>query len=93
MDWSDYEVDGQLSITDYLKSQIELRKVDDFTSFLNKQRKSQYQKIGEIVKKTYESNKNEPTDRMLDRITNNVSVFVLEQSINYSKYLREQSKL
>lgn len=93
MNWDNYECDGQITITELLKSKIELREVDDFTSFLNKQGKSQYQQIGEIVKKTYESNKNEQTDRMMDRITNNVSVFVLEQSMNYSKYLREQSKL
>lgn len=93
MNWDNYECEGQITITELLKSKIELREVDDFTSFLNKQGKSQYKQIGDIVKKKYESNKNEPTDRMLDRITNNVSVFVLEQSMNYSKYLREQSKL
>lgn len=86
-------MDGQLTITDYLKSKIELKKVDDFTSFLNSQGKSQYQQIGDVVKKVYESNKNEPTNRMLDRITNNVSVYVLEQSMKYSDYLRKESEL
>lgn len=86
-------MDGQLSITDYLKSKIELKQVDDFTFFLNSQGKSQYQQIGDIVQKAYESNKNEPTDRMLDRITNNVSVYVLEQSMKYSDYLRKESEL
>ena len=91
MDWSDYEVDGQLSITDYLKSQIELRKVDDFTAFLNKQGKSQYQQIGDVISKAYETYKGE--ENMLDRITNCVSIYVLDQSMKYSKYLREQSQL
>ena len=93
MNWNGYECDGQLSITEYLKSKIELRQVDDFTSFLNSQGKSQYQQIGDIVRKTYESSKNEPTDRILDNITNLVSVYVLDQSLKYSDYLRKQSRL
>lgn len=91
MDWSNYEVEGQLSITDYLKSQIELRKVDDFTAFLNKQGKSQYQQIGDIVRDTYEREKDSPY--LLERITNNVSVYVLNQSMAYSAYLRNEAKL
>lgn len=91
MDWSDYEVDGQLSITDYLKSQIELRKVDDFTAFLNKQGKSQYQQIGDVISKAYEDYKDE--EDMLDRITNRVSIYVLEQSMKYAEYLRKESQL
>ena len=91
MDWSDYEVDGQLSIFDYLKSQIELRKVDDFTVFLNNQGKSQYQQIGEVISKAYETYKDE--ENMLDRITNRVSIYVLDQSRKYSEYLRNESQL
>ena len=91
MDWSDYEVDGQLSITDYLKSQIELRKVDDFTAFLNNQGKSQYKQIGEVISKAYETYKND--ENMLDRITNCVSIYVLDQSRKYSEYLRNESQL
>ena len=86
-------MDGQITITEFLKSKIELREVDDFTSFLNNQGKSQYRQIGDIIKKSYEQNKDEPKERMLDRITNNVSVYVLEQSVKYSEYLREQSKV
>lgn len=91
MDWSNYEVEGQISITDYFASKIERKEVMDFTAFLNSQGKSQYQQIGEIVRSTYEREKDNPN--MLDRITNAVSVYVLEQSIEYSKFLREQSKL
>lgn len=85
-------MEGQITITDFLTMQIEKRNVDDFTSFLNKQGESQYKQIGRIVVETYERYKDDKTSVLLDRITNNVSVFVLEQSINYSKYLREQSK-
>lgn len=90
MDWSDYEVDGQISITDYLKSQIELRKVDDFTAFLNKQGKSQYKQIGDIISKAYDKYKDD--ENMLDRITNCVPIYVLDQSRKYAEYLRNESK-
>lgn len=88
-----YECDGQLTITDLLKSKIEIRQVKDFTDFLNSQGKSQYKQIGDIVSSTYEQNKSNDIEDVLGRITNNVSVFVLQQSLNYSEYLREQSKL
>ena len=65
----------------------------DFTEFLNSQGKSQYKQIGSIVRKTYAENQSEPTERMLDRITNDVSVYVLEQAIKYANYLRSESKL
>lgn len=91
MDWSDYQVEGQISITDYFASKIERKEVMDFTSFLNSQGKSQYQQIGNLIRETYEREKD--NDNMLDRLTNAVSVYVLNQSMEYSKYLREQSKL
>ena len=91
MDWSDYEVEGQISITDYFASKIERKEVMDFTSFLNSQGKSQYQQIGNLIRETYEREKDK--QNMLDRLTNAVSVYVLNQSMEYSKYLREQSKL
>lgn len=91
MDWSDYEVEGQISITDYFASKIERKEVMDFTSFLNSQSKSQYQQIGNLIRETYEREKD--NRNMLDRLTNAVSVYVLNQSMEYSKYLREQSKL
>lgn len=88
-----YECDGQLTITDLLKSKIEIRQVKDFTDFLNSQGKSQYKQIGDIVSSTYEQNKSKDIEYILGRITNDVSVFVLQQSLSYSEYLREQSKL
>lgn len=88
-----YECDGQLTITDLLKSKIEIRQVKDFTGFLNSQGKSQYKQIGDIVFSAYEQNKSNDIGCILGRITNDVSVFVLQQSLNYSEYLIEQSKL
>ena len=88
--FDDKILDGQLTITDYLKSKIELRQVDDFTSFLNNQGKSQYQQIGDIIKQTYEQCKD--NDDFLDCMTNKVSIYVLNQSLEYSKYLRDKSR-
>jgi hypothetical protein len=85
-------MEGQITITDFSATKIEKRNVDDFTAFLNKQGESQYKQIGRIVVDTYERHKDDETSVLLDRITNNVSVFVLEQSMNYSKYLRNQAK-
>lgn len=88
-----YECEGQLTITDLLKSKIELRQVKDFTNFLNSQGISQYQQIRDIVTKAYENSKNEPIEIMLDRITNQVSIYVLNQGLRYSDYLKNQSRL
>lgn len=84
-------MEGQLTITDFLKSKIELREVKDFTEFLNSQGKSQYKQIGDLINSTYEKHKGD--ERILDILTNQVSIFVLNQSLEYSKYLREEAKL
>ena len=85
------KLQGQLTITDFLKSKIELREVKDFTSFLNSQGRSQYQQIGDLIKKTYETHNQD--EKFLDILTNKVSIYVLEQSIEYSKYLTKQATL
>ena len=77
---------GQLTITDYLKSQIKIKNVMDLTAFINSHGKAQYKQIYDIVSKTYEQNKD--SDDMICRITNAVSVYVLNQSIGYMEYLR-----
>ena len=81
----------QLTITELLKSKIELRQVKDFTAFLNSQGRSQYNQIGDVINKAYEDYKDD--ENMLDRITNCISIYVLDQSRKYSDYLRSESKL
>ena len=88
-----YECDGQIELTDYLSSQIVKREVMDLTSWINSHGKSQYRQIGEVISKAYERYKDEPTERMLDNITNLVSIYVLQQSSEYMNYLREQAKV
>ena len=79
---------GQIEMTDYLKSKIKSGMVKDLTAWINSQGKAQYTQIGEVVKETYEREKDSPD--LVDRITNAVSVYVLNQSMGYMNYLRKE---
>ena len=79
----------QIEMTDYLKSKIKCGEVKDLTAWINSQGKAQYTQIGEIVKSAYERYKDSP--ELVDRITNAVSVYVLNQYMGYMKYLRKES--
>ena len=89
-DLGNYECDGQIEMTDYLKSKIKSGKVKDLTDWINSQGKAQYTQIGEIVKSAYEMYKD--SDEVVGRITNAVSVYVLTQSMGYMDYLRNESE-
>lgn len=82
------QCDGQIEITDYLKSKIKCGAVKDLTTWIGSQGKAQYSQIKEVVRDTYEREKD--SDDLVDRITNAVSVYVLEQSMGYMKYLRNE---
>ena len=78
-------MEGQLTITDYLRSQIELKQVMDLTEWINNQGKAQYCQVKDIISEYL-------TDEdLIDSLTNRVSVYILEQSLGYSKYLRRQT--
>ena len=83
------QCDGQIEITDYLKSKIKSGRVKDLTAWINSQGKAQYTQIGEVVRDAYERYKG--SDELVDRITNAVSVYVLNQSMGYMEYLRKES--
>ena len=85
------QCDGQIEITDYLKSKIKSGRVKDLTAWINSQGKAQYTQIGEVVRETCEREKDSPD--LVDRITNAVSVYVLNQSMGYMEYLRNESKV
>ena len=85
------QCEGQIEMTDYLKSKIKSGRAKDLTAWINSQGKAQYTQIGEIVRDTYEREK-DSTD-LVDRITNAVSVYVLNQSMGYMDYLRNESKV
>ena len=82
------QCEGQIEMTDYLKSKIKSGMVKDLTAWINSQGKSQYTQIGEVVKSAYERYKDSP--ELVDRITNAVSVYVLNQSMGYMNYLRKE---
>ena len=84
------QCEGQIELTDYLKSKIKSGKVKDLTDWINSQGKAQYTQIGEIVKSAYEMYKD--SDEVVSRITNAVSVYVLTQSMGYMDYLRNESE-
>lgn len=86
-----YECDGQIELTDFLKSKIVSKKVMDLTEWINSQGKAQYAQIREIVRSTYEEEKG--SDYLVERITNAVSVYVLKQSIGYMDYLKKESEV
>ena len=88
---NDYSCDGQITLTDYLKSKIKGGEVKDLTNFINGQGKAQYTQIGEVIRNSYERYKYD--EDMLDRMTNAMSVYVLEQSMKYMDYLRKESEL
>ena len=82
------QCEGQIEITDYLKSKIKSGRVKDLTAWINSQGKAQYTQIGEVVRETYERYKD--SHELVDRITNAVSVYVLQQSMGYMNYLRKE---
>lgn len=82
------QCDGQIEMTDYIKSKIKSGRVKDLTAWINSQGKAQYTQIGEVVRETYDREKD--FDDLVDRITNAVSVYVLNQSIGYMNYLRKE---
>ena len=85
------QCDGQLELTDYLKSKIKSGRVKDLTAWINSQGKAQYTQIGEVVRDAYERYKD--SDELVGRITNAVSVYVLNQSMGYMEYLRKESEV
>ena len=85
------QCDGQIEMTDYLKTKIKSGRVKDLTAWINSQGKAQYTQIGEVVRDAYERYKD--SNELVGRITNAVSVYVLNQSIGYMEYLRNESKV
>ena len=85
------DIEGQLTITDYLKYQIKIKNVMDLTAFISSHGKAQYKQIEDIVSKTYEQNKD--SDDVVGRITNAVSIYVLDMSMKYMDYLRKESEV
>lgn len=82
--------DGQFELTDFLGKKIESKSVMDLTAWINSQGKAQYSQIGEVVRNAYSLNKD--SGELIERLTNAVSVYVLNQSMGYMDYLRKESE-
>lgn len=80
--------DGQFELTDFLGKKIESKSVMDLTAWINSQGKAQYTQIGEVVRNAYNLNKD--SGEIIERLTNAVSVYVLNQSMGYMNYLRKE---
>lgn len=82
--------DGQFELTDFLGKKIESKSVMNLTAWINSQGKAQYTQIGEVVRNAYNLNKD--SGELIERLTNAVSVYILNQSMGYMNYLRKESK-
>lgn len=82
--------DGRFELTDFLSKKITNKSVMDLTAWINSQGKAQYTQIGEVVRNAYSLNKD--SGELIERLTNAVSVYVLNQSMGYMDYLRKESE-
>lgn len=82
--------DGQLELTDFLCKKIESKSVMDLTAWINSQGKAQYSQIGEVIEEVY--NREKDSGELVERLTNAVSIYVLNQSMRYMNYLRKESE-
>ena len=84
------QCEGQIEMTDYLKSKIKSGRVKDLTAWINSQGKAQYAQVGEVVEDVY--NREKDGGELIERLTNAVSVYILNQSMGYMDYLRKESE-
>lgn len=82
---------GQFELTDFLSKKIKSKSVMYLTVWINSQGKAQYTQIGEVVRNAYSLNKD--SGELVERLTNAVSVYVLNQSMKYMEYLRREAEL
>lgn len=81
-------MNGQITITDYLASKIERKEVMQLTEWINSQGKCQFDQIRNIIRET----KLMDDEDDIYQMTNKISVYVLNMSLGYMDYLREESK-
>lgn len=84
------ECDGQISITDLLKSKIEVKKAKDLTSYINSKGKSQYNQVKEVVRDCCGRYGITDDREKIDRLTNEISVYILNMSSEYMDYLMKE---
>lgn len=82
--------DGQFELIDFLCKKIESKSVMDLTTWINSQGKAQYSQISEVIEEVY--NREKDSGELVERLTNAVSIYVLNQSMGYMNYLRKESE-
>ena len=78
----------QLTLDEYFAMQVRKREVMDLTAWINSSGTCQYPQIKKLITEVYEQNKD--SEELIDRLTNAVSVYILDKSSGYSRYLREK---
>lgn len=86
--YDNYECDGQITISDYLASKIENRTVMDLTEWINSQGKAQYGQVEDLIREA----KVLKSENAIDKLTNKVSVYILNMSLGYMRYLRKENE-
>jgi hypothetical protein len=82
----DYEVEGQVDFSDYFKPAVK-EKPKQLVDFINDSGTAQYMQIRDVVKNTCERNKYDMPPDAIERITNDVSVWLLGVGKRYQEYL------
>ena len=83
-------MDGQFTINDYLATKITAREVKDLTAYINAQGKAQYTQIWELLTKKCNEYEITEDEEKIDRLTNAISCYVLNMSLGYMEYLRNE---
>ena len=81
-------MDGQMTITEYFSQQIKKGTVMDLTKFINSSGKAQFTQVRELIEKTGLLKSEEEIHKM----ANTVSVYILNQSLDYMEYLRKEAE-
>ena len=89
---SDYEVDGQINFSDFFKPTVK-EKPKLLVEFINGMGTAQYTQIGNVIRKTCECGNYDMPAESIERITNNVSVWLLDIGSQYQKYLLDCLKI
>lgn len=83
----DYECDGQINFKDYFqKPKLDI-KPKNLVDFINGMGICQYKQIRNVVRETVDQGKYEVSEEAIERITNNVSVWLLKIGMEYKEYL------
>lgn len=85
----DCVADGQISLFDYFKNPALNIKPKRLADYINGLGESQYKQIKKVITHALEVENCNLPDEVIERLTNNVSVWLLEIGFKYDAYLRK----